>query len=123
VDTGSIVIIAINVAWLVPFIYFMGRMLRRAGKERDERARVLEIGVPAHAVIQKVDETGPYYGRVPHLVLTLRIEAQDRPPFDATAKGFFRQIDFPRFQPGSRVEVRFDPADPTRVAVVGDQLT
>lgn len=121
-DTGGIVVIALNVAWLVPFIYFMVRMVRRAAKDRNERARILETGIPASAAILRTDETGPYYNRVPHLVLELRVEVPGQPPFDATAKGFFRQIDYPRLQPGLRVDVRFDPAT-RQVAVVGDQLT
>ncbi|MBS2012729.1 MAG: hypothetical protein JST00_07580 [Deltaproteobacteria bacterium] len=120
-DTGSIVVIGLNVAWLVPFVYFMGRMMRRAAKERDERAAILATGIPAEAGIVKVNEVGPYYKRVPHLVLSLRVHMEGQAPFDATVKGFFRQIDFPRFQPGARVEVRVDPAT-RRVAVVGDQL-
>lgn len=120
-DTGAIAVIAVNVAWLVPFIYFMSRNAIRANKNRDERRRILETGIPGEASIVKVEETGPYYSRTPHLVFDLRVHVDGQPPFDATAKGFFRQLDYPRLQPGMRVEVRFDPA--TRaVAVVGDRL-
>lgn len=114
----QVAVIALNLAWLIPLILYF----RRANKARDERRRILETGVPAEAEILKVDEVGPYYSRVPHLLFALRVHVDPRTVFETTAKGFFRQLDYPRLQPGMRVEVRFDPA--TRaVAVVGDKLT
>ena len=118
-DKGGWFVIGVNVAWFVPFVFFMTRMVLRANRERDGRRRVLETGMPGRAEILSVDEVGPYYSRVPHLQFRLRVEAT--PPFEAVAKGFFRQIDYPNLQPGKRVDVRYDAVS-RAVAVVGDRL-
>ena len=119
-STSSVVLIVVNLAWLIPFIYFMVRMTTRANADRDRRRRVLETGKPARAEILKVEQVGPYYSRVPHLLFRLRIEGA--PTFETTAKGFFSQLQYPQLQAGMRIDVKYDPADQTSVAVVGDQL-
>jgi hypothetical protein len=112
------VVLGLNAAWLIPVV----RMLRRNAAKRAHRQRLLATGRSAPAVVLTVQEVGPYYNRIPHLSFTLRVEPEGEPSFPATALGFFRMIDYPRLQPGGRVEVRFDPADRSIVAVVGETM-
>lgn len=121
-DTGSIVILVFTALWLIPLLIFLARKGMSAGKDRDRRRRILETGRPATAIVLSVSEVGPYYSRVPHLSFRLRVTPPGEPPFEARARGFFHTIDFPRLQPQAQVEVRFDPADRSAVAVVGDRL-
>lgn len=121
-STGDLVLVAVNLAWIVPFIVIMAKKGAAARKDRDHRRMLLETGHAAPAVVLKVTEVGPWYGKVPHLAFELRVEPEGEPPFPSSAKGFFRQIDYPRLQPGSRVEVRYAPADRARCAVHGDRL-
>ncbi len=110
-------VVACSVGFFVTIGVLGSRAMARAS-QRDLRERVLATGVSAHATILKVVETGPSYNRVPHLLFTLRVEWSGE-PFEATAKAFFRQIDYPRLQPGMHVEVKLDPAT-REVALVGD---
>ncbi len=122
VSTGALVVILVNLAWFVPFVVIMIGRARAQSRRRDHRRRLLQTGELAPAVILEVTETGPWYSGVPHLSFKLRVEPREGPPFEATALGFFRQLDFARLQPGGRVEVRFDPSDRAQVAVEGDKL-
>ena len=115
-------VVGMNLAWLVPFVYVMRKQSKKEDESRAVRKRILESGHPAHAVVVSVAESGPSYNRVPHLDFTLQVEPTNEPAFRSSARGFFRMIDFARMQPGSRIEVRFDPADRSTVAIVGDLL-
>jgi len=120
---GSWVVIGINIAWMVPLALYFISMAKSQSKSRDQRSKLLTEGRPSPAVVISVDEVGPWLGRVPHLLMKLRVTPPGEPEFEATSRGHFRQFDWPQFQPNSTVQVRFDPNDRTFVAVVGDQLS
>ena len=121
-SVGAVVVILINVAWLVPFVFFMVRMSRREDASRAERRRILGAGAAANAVVRSIEQTGPYYNHVPHLEVRLEVARPGAAPYEATARAFFPIIDYPRLQPGCTVEVRVDAGDPTKVALVGDRV-
>ncbi len=116
------VALVLVVAAIVPFFVTMARRANGQSNDRARRKLVLETGMPASATILSVEETAPYNNRVPHLSFELRVEPQGEPPFQATARGFFSMIDYPRLQPGLRVEVCFDPGDHSNLAIVGDKV-
>ena len=107
---------------LVVFGVLLARPFRAANRNRDERRRLLETGQPATAVVLETSEGGPYYSGVPHLDLRVRVTPASGSPFEASARGFFRLSELARFQPGATIEVRFEVADLSRVAIVGDRL-
>jgi hypothetical protein len=121
-STGAIVVILVNVAWLVPFVFFMVRMSRREDASRAERRRILGAGVPATAVVRAREVTGPYYSHVGHLEITLDVALPGAPPYPARARAVLPTIDYPRVQVGCTLEVRVDPADRAKVAIVGDRV-
>lgn len=121
-DTVTIVLIVVNVLWLVPAALILLKLVKKQRRNVELRRHLLETGRSAPAVVVKVEETGPTYGRVPHLAFVVRVEPPGEPPFEANARAFFRMIDFPRVQVGAPIEVRFDPSDRSTVAIVGDTL-
>jgi hypothetical protein len=123
VDALTILLIALNLVWIIPFAVFVTRSGRAQKRSREQRRRLLEAGQGASATVLELKESGPYYGRVPHLDLRVRVEPPGEPSFEASARGFFQLTDFARLQPGSRIEVRFSPDDRSKVAVVGDLLS
>lgn len=54
----------------------------------------------------------------------MEVRPANRPAFQAEAKMFISMLQVPQFQPGAVVQVKYDPLNPTRVAVdvVGGSL-
>ncbi|HZT58501.1 MAG TPA: hypothetical protein VFA21_07690 [Pyrinomonadaceae bacterium] len=79
---------------------------------------VVAAGEQAQALIMRTWELGiNVNGNNPALGLWLEVRPNDRPPFQAEAKGVVSAYSLAKFQPGQTVWVRFDPNDNTRVAV------
>jgi hypothetical protein len=77
-----------------------------------------ERGVAAPAAILRLWDTGITVNQDPVVGLEVEVRPADRPPYKATiAKSLISRLDIPRFQPGQVIPVRFDPQDPTRVAI------
>ena len=119
-DLGSKLTLAFALLWLVPCVGWFIAMTKRQSRSQSQRRKLLETGTAATAVIVSVDTTGPYYGDVPHLRFNLQVSLPGQSPYAATALGCFRQLDYPRLQPGSTVEIRVDARDNSLVAVIGD---
>lgn len=87
------------------------------------RTGVLEGGLPAQARILSTEmgETKVTYRGVDErwlVVLELEVSPADGPSFKATVEHFVPLLEVPRFQAGGIVEVRYDPNDKARVAIV-----
>ena len=75
-------------------------------------------GEAAEAKILKIWETGATVNEQPQVGMLLEVYAPNRPVYHAEAKRVVSILNIPRLQVGSTVEVRFDPQNPLRVAVV-----
>lgn len=75
-------------------------------------------GVSATARILEIWDTGWTINDNPVIGMRVEVDAPDRPPFEARIeKTTVSRIAIPQFQPGAVVPVRFDPANPSLVAV------
>lgn len=75
-------------------------------------------GVSATARILEIWDTGWTINDNPVIGMRVEVDAPDRTPFQATIeKTTISRIAIPQFQPGAIVPVRFDPANPTLIAV------
>ena len=74
-------------------------------------------GVPAEARILEVWDTHMRVNDDPVVGFLLEVRPTDREPFQAKTKGLISIVFIPQFQPGAIVPVRFDPDDPSRVAL------
>jgi hypothetical protein len=75
-------------------------------------------GVAADAEVLSLWDTGITLNQDPVIGLKVQVRPKDGQPYEATiAKSLISRLDVPRFQPGSVIPVRFDPKDPSRVAV------
>lgn len=85
--------------------------------------RLLATGMPGHATVRKVWRTGVRMSRPDRTERELRFELEVHPDagtdYTAMALGIVNELDEPALKPGVEVAVRYDPAHPTRVAVVG----
>lgn len=80
--------------------------------------QLLINGEAAEAKILKIWETGATVNEQPQVGLLLEVYAPNRPVYQAEAKRVVSILNIPRIQVGSTVEVRFDPQNPARIAVV-----
>ncbi len=100
----SLLIVAVVVGGLV-----MNGMKNRA---------VLAHGEAAEAVILKAWQTGTVMNEVnPQIGLLLEVRPANRPAYQAETKMFIPMIQIPQFQPGAVLQVKYDPKDPSKVAV------
>lgn len=75
-------------------------------------------GVSAAALILEIWDTGWTVNHMPVIGMKVRVQPADRPAFEAVIKKTaINRLSVAQFQPGSVVPVRFDPKDPTVLAV------
>jgi hypothetical protein len=75
-------------------------------------------GVAADAEVLSLWDTGITLNQDPVIGLKVQVRPKDGQPYEATiAKSLISRLDIPRFQPGKVIPVRFDPKDPSRVAI------
>jgi hypothetical protein len=83
-----------------------------------QNKQLLTYGEPAHARILKIWDTGVTLNDDPQVGMLLEVHAKDRPVFQGEAKSFVSRLSIPLVQVGSSVQVRFDPQNPSRIAIV-----
>lgn len=76
------------------------------------------IGEPAPAKILKVEDTQVRWEGNPFYKFQLLIEPKGKAPFQATTQGFIALQSLSKYQVGSRVWVKFDPKDRSRVTFI-----
>lgn len=106
-----IVVASILLSLLLP--RFLLPLLTGAKK----RAALVKTGSQARAVITSLDQTGTFINEQPKCRIGLHVEPKDRPAFEAVATQVVLLTQIPQFQPGQVVTVRFNPADPTEIAI------
>lgn len=84
---------------------------------RTEACAILAVGVPAPARIVRLVDTGTSINDDPVVEFILEVSPDDAPPFEASTRGLVSRLDIPAIQPGTIVRVKYDPDDPSRVAL------
>jgi hypothetical protein len=75
-------------------------------------------GEPAEAVVLNIWDTGITVNQDPVVGLLVEVRPADRPAYTTKIdKSLISRVHVPQFQPGSRVPVRIDRANPMRVAL------
>ena len=83
-----------------------------------EARAIQAVGEPAHATVLQIWDTGITVGHDPVVGLRVAVERPDHSSYEAVIKkSLVSRVHLPQFQPGSRVPVKVDPRDPTRVAL------
>ena len=113
-DLGWIIPVAVFGLMFVIFaLVFGGMFLRWRVKQR-----VLQTGVAATATIVRVWDTGTRINDNPRVGMLLQVQPTTGAPFQAEIKETVSIVQMPMFQPGAQLEVKYDPAQPTSVAIV-----
>ncbi|MCC6158088.1 MAG: hypothetical protein IT350_08535 [Deltaproteobacteria bacterium] len=82
-----------------------------------ERDELLKTGVEAKGVIIGIEDTGNRYNEQPQVILKVRVEPKGGDPYETETKMIISPVYLPQFQPGARVNLKYDEADRTKVAV------
>jgi uncharacterized protein DUF3592 len=78
---------------------------------------ILKTGEPATAFIKSVRDTGVTINQAPQVELLLEVRTKFKPPYEAKVKTLVSRIQPNFYQPGMTVAVKYDPKDPTAVAI------
>jgi hypothetical protein len=105
-------------AWIVALTVATAGCAALEGVTGVAQTRELQrTGVAAQASIVRIRDSGMTLNDDPVVWLDLVVHPEGRPPYPAATKSPISRLDVPRFQPGAQVPVRYDPADPARVAL------
>jgi hypothetical protein len=112
-DVTWIIVLSVGLPILILVIVFGGIAIRSA-----QRNKLLQTGEPAQAIIQAVEQTGVYINNNPQIRMTVEVRPPNRPPYVTTITQTVGLIQIAAFMPGTLLDVRYDPADPRKVAIV-----
>lgn len=119
-DSGlwlALIIIFISLLIALPVVLFSGYLVWRLFKNSARNRQILATGEAAQAIIISVADTGVTVNNSPQARLTLEVRPVGRQPFMAETTFLVGRLQTGMIMPGMSVQVRFDPADPSRVAV------
>jgi|GEM_PF-609910 len=114
---GAILGIGFTLCISVVVIGVVGFVFYRIYQGRAQANALLQNGVPAPATIVSIQDTGWRINNQPQALVTLQVTPADRPPFQAQVKDTFSPFDLGSLTPGAPAQVRFDPNNPSKVAI------
>ena len=114
---GAILGIGFTLCISVVVIGVVGFVFYRIYQGRAQANALLQNGIPAPATIVSIQDTGWRINDQPQALVTLQVTPADRPPFQAQVKDTFSPFDLGSLTPGAPAQVRFDPNNPTKVAI------
>jgi Flp pilus assembly protein TadB len=103
----------VTLPFLVLALVFVGRLVRNSARNR----ALLANGEPAPACILSASDTGVTVNDSPQVRLRLEVRPEGRPPYEAETTLLVGRLQVGMLAPRMPVRVKFDPADPSRVAV------
>jgi len=84
---------------------------------RGEACEILAIGRPATGTITRLIDTGTTINNDPVVEFVVRVVPEGGNAYEAHAKALVSRLDVPAIQPGRVVPVKYDPANPARIAL------
>lgn len=82
-----------------------------------QRSRLLKTGISADGTVLKIWDTGVTINDNPQIGLLVEVRPQTGMPFQSETKLVISRLDVGAYQPGMKVNVRYDPNDPSKVAI------
>jgi len=80
---------------------------------RDVRAN----GLPASGKVLKIWETGVRVDYNPVVGFLLQVHVEGMAPYEAETRALISILWIPQIQPGAILPIKYDPRDPTRIAL------
>lgn len=79
--------------------------------------KLLATGAPAQALVMQLADTGVRVNDNPQVKLVLGVHPMGQPPYQVETTAFVSMLKLAQIQPGQTVNVRYDPTDPSKVAL------
>lgn len=111
---GTLVPIAIITIVVIVGVFIVVRNL--SGNSGANRA-LLQNGQTAQAVILNMWDTGVSINDNPRIGMKLEVRPPNGAPFQAEVKQVISRLSASQYQPGQMLEVKYDPANPSKVAI------
>lgn len=103
----------------VVLLIVAGAVAFLVSQQPEARTSAHPLPAGASAEVKWLRDTGSRNNHDPVVELTLRVEPDDGPPFEARLRTAISPVRLPSLQPGARVDVRYDPDAPGRVELAG----
>lgn len=112
---GGLIFVTIFVL-VILLIFFV--VYRKVFAPVDRQRKLQRTGVLAEATVLEIRETGWTVNSIyPVVKLELEVRPPDGQPYQAEVQTLIGRLDVPQLQPGALVAVRYDPRNPSRVAL------
>ncbi len=82
-------------------------------------AAVIANGVEASATIRSVEDTRARINEDPEVDIVLWVEPADTEPYEAKIRTVVSIVDLVNYRVGAKLRVKYDPEDPSKVAIEG----
>ncbi len=115
----NILPILIPVVVILILAVTIGPMLIRLARNSQMTSQVMQSGVTATATIINTWDTGMRINENPQVGIQLQVQPPNGAPFQAEVRQTVSIVHLGMYQPGATVQVKYDPANPSRVAIVG----
>lgn len=105
---------------------FISAVAVRASKHAKALAKILKDGESAKAKILQAQHTGGIVNGINYgISFVLEVQPKNKKFYQATARAMVPAVSLPKYQPGTVVQVKFDPANPSKVIILplADQST
>ena len=104
---------------VVLLILFISAVAIMASKRAKLLAKVLKDGESAKAKIMQAQHTGGIVNGINYgISFVLEIQPKNKKSYQATARALVPAASLPKYQPGAVVQVKFDPANPSKVVIL-----
>jgi len=94
-----------------------GWLFKRARDQAAQTRALLTSGAPAEATILNLWDTGITINDNPRVGLLLELRPPDGAPFQVETTRTISRLQIPLYQPGTVLQVKYDPNDTTKVAI------
>ena len=114
-----------NLTWIIPVVVIgilaitLGPMLFRLFRNSQMTNQVKASGIDAVATILQTWDTGVRINDNPQVGVLIEVQPAGGAPFQAKVTQTVSIVQIGMFQPGARLQVKYDPANPSRVAITG----
>ncbi len=116
-QTVFLLSVVLPIVIIVPVLIIVGLLVMRLVRGSAQNRAVLAHGESAPATIVKIWETGTSLNDQPQVGIQLQVQPANHPAFQAQTSMFISFLQASQLQPGMLVNVRYDPQDPSKVAI------
>ncbi|MBW2528417.1 MAG: hypothetical protein JRI23_29850 [Deltaproteobacteria bacterium] len=114
----TIVVVGVSLAITGFTLFFVFKMLKGLHSAAKQEQQLLASGAPAQGQIVAVQQTGTYVNHQPQVQIVVMVTPPGGQPYQAQLLKILSMIEIPQYQPGAQVQIRYDPTNPSRIAIV-----